>query len=190
VKQKVQLRQRGFSIPELLIAMTISAVLLLATMMALSASFSAFQKTTRTASTAVSSRVVLERIQTLIRTGIDFGPLPADPLTATISSDSLEISTGEGSWITLEWDASTQTLYWNQGEGSWPLLEGVTQVVAEGEDPITPFTLEFRDGRWLERAVIDLVVEDDETQRLQLDLDQSEPIRLIGSAMPRVMAWQ
>ncbi len=190
MSKNTRLRHRGFSIPELLIAMSISAVLLMATMMALSASFSAFQKTTRTASTAVSGRVVLERIQTLIRTGIDFGPLPADPLTRTITSDSLEISIGDGSWVTLEWDAATQSLYWNQDGGSWPLIEGVTQVVGEGEDPVSPFTLEYRDGRWLERAVIDLVVEDDQAQRLQLDVDQNDPLRLIGSAMPRVMAWQ
>ena len=66
----------------------------------------------------------------------------------------------------------------------------MTQVVGEGEDPVSPFTLEYRDGRWLERAVIDLVVEDDQAQRLQLDVDQNDPLRLIGSAMPRVMAWQ
>lgn len=185
-----RLKHRGFSIPELLIAMTISTVLLLATMMALSASFRAFQKTTRAASTGVSSRVVLERIQTLIRTGVDFGPLPADPLTTTISSDSLEISIGDGSWITLEWDASSQTLFWQDGGGSWPLLQGVSQLVAEGEEPVSPFTLEFREGRWLERAVIDLVVEEDEQQQLQIEGDRNEPVRLIGSAMPRVMAWR
>ena len=185
-----RIRKRGFSIPELLIAMTISTVLLLATMMALSASFHAFQETTRTASTGVSGRVVLERIQTLIRTGIDFGPLPSDPLASSMTSDSLEISTGEGTWITLEWDDETRTLFWNDGEGSWPLLEGVSQIVEEDGDPIPPFTLEFREGRWLERAVIDLVVEDDPQQNLQIERDQDEPIRLIGSAMPRVIAWQ
>ena len=183
-------RTRGFSIPELLIAMTISTVLLLATMMALSASFHAFQETTRTASTGVSGRVVLERIQTLVRTGVDFGPLPSDPLTTSMTSDSLEISVGDGTWITLEWDDATGTLYWNDGEGSWPLLEGVSQLVEEDGDRIPPFTLQFRDGRWLERAVIDLVVEDDPNQNLRIEGDQDEPVRLIGSAMPRVVAWQ
>ena len=190
MRNRIRLKQRGFSIPELLMAMTISTMLLLATMMALSASFDAFQKTTRTASTGVSGRVVLERIQTLIRTGIDFGPLPADPLTRTMSSDSLEISIGDGSWVTLEWDASTQTLFWSESGGSWPLLQGVSQLVAEGEDPVAPFTLEFRDGRWLERAVIDLVVEHDQQQRLVIEGDENKAIRLIGSAMPRVVAWQ
>ena len=70
MKQTV-LQRRAFSVPELLIALLISAMLLLATMMALSASFHAFQTTTRTVSTSVSGRIIIERLQSMVRSGVD-----------------------------------------------------------------------------------------------------------------------
>jgi len=180
----------GFSVPELLVALLISATLLLATMMALSASFHAFQSTTRTASTGLSGRVVIERLQTLIRTGVDFGPLPANPLDTTVSSDSIDINLGNGDWVTLRWDEASGALLWEADGDSWPLLEGVTQLPQGESSPISPFTLEFRDGRWLHRAVIDLVVEHDVSHDLQLEGDRNDQMRLIGSAIPRIVAWK
>ena len=182
--------RRGFSIPELLLALTISGTLLLATMMALSASFRAFQKTTRTVSSGVSGRVVVERIQTLIRTGIDFGPLPSNPLETTVDSDRLEINLGENDWVTLRWDEAEQSLRWEQDGDSWPLLEGVTQRPAGSEDPVPPFTLQFREGRWLNRAVINLVVADETGAPLAIEGPSAAETRLIGSAMPRISAWR
>ena len=91
MKQTV-LQRRAFSVPELLIALLISAMLLLATMMALSASFHAFQTTTRTVSTSVSGRIIIERLQSMVRSGVDFGPLPASPLDSVVSSNSIDIN--------------------------------------------------------------------------------------------------
>ncbi|MCH2134039.1 MAG: hypothetical protein MK116_09855 [Phycisphaerales bacterium] len=175
--------------PELLMALAISATLLLATMVALSASFHAFQATTRTASTGVTGRVVIERLQALVRAGVDFGPLPTNPLDTIVSSDSIDIDIGGGEWVTMRWDQATNSLMWEANGGSWPLLEGVTQIPPGESMPISPFTLEYRDGRWLNRAVIDLVVEHDEAHDLQVEGERSDPFRLIGSAMPRIAAW-
>tara|TARA_B100002051_G_C16702211_1_gene621660 strand:- start:265 stop:840 length:576 start_codon:yes stop_codon:yes gene_type:complete len=183
-------RQRaGFSIPELLIALTISVTLLLATMFALSVSFTAFQSTTRSVSTGVTGRILVERLQTLIRTGVDFGPLPGSPLDSIVSSDTISIDMGNGQWVTLRWDEPTEALYWEQNGDSWPLLEGVTQLPTGETTPIAPFTMEFKDGRWLNRAVIDLVVEHDDAQDMTIEGDRNDQFRLIGSAMPRVTAW-
>jgi prepilin-type N-terminal cleavage/methylation domain-containing protein len=189
-KPQQQRTRRGFSIPELLIALIISATLLLATMMALSASFQAFQSTTRTVSTAVSGRVVIERLQTMIRTGVDFGPLPSDPLDTIVTSNTIEIDVGAGHWITLRWDQPSNTLFWDDDGDSWPLLEGVTQIPDGATTPIPPFTLQFEDGRWLTRAVIDLVVEHDPSHDLTIEGNRNDLMRLLGSAMPRVAAWR
>ncbi len=180
----------GFSVPELLIALLISAMLLLATMIALDASFHAFQKTTRTVSTTVSGRIIIERLQAMVRSGIDFGPLPASPLDSIVSSDVIEINMGDDHWITLRWIESTSSLMWEDGPDSWPLLEGVTQMTPGSDSPVSPFTLEFKDGRWLHRAFINLVVQHDDAQDIQIEGDEISPLRLIGSAMPRLAAWE
>lgn len=183
-------RRSAFSIPELLIALAISATLLLATMMALGVSFQAFQSTTRAVSTGVTGRIVIERLQAMIRTGSDFGPLPGSPLDSIVPSDSISIDMGDGDWVTLRWDQLTETLLWEADGESWPLLEGVTQLPAGEINTIPPFTLEFKDGRWLHRAVIDLVVEHDDAQDIAIEGDRNDQFRLIGSAMPRVALWQ
>lgn len=180
----------AFSVPELVIALAISATLLLATMMALGVSFKAFQSTTRTVSTGVTGRIVIERLQAMIRTGVDFGPLPGSPLDTIVASDSIQIDMGDGEWITLRWDEATETLLWEDDGESWPLLEGVTQLPVGEVNPISPFTLEFKDGRWLNRAVIDLVVEHDDAQDISVEGDSNDQFRLIGSAMPRMASWQ
>ena len=189
MKSRQSRSRGGFSIPELLIALTISATLLLATMFALGVSFTAFQSTTRSVSTGVTGRILIERLQALIRTGVDFGPLPGSPLDSIVSSDTITINMGDGDWVTLRWDPPTETLFWEQDGDSWPLLESVTQLPPGEITPISPFTLEFKDGRWLNRAVIDLVVEHDEAQDITIEGDRNDQFRLIGSAMPRAAAW-
>ena len=105
--KRTRRRRTGFSVPELMIALLISAMLLLATMIALGASFHAFQSTTRTVSTTVSGRIIIERIQAMVRSGTDFGPLPASPLDSVVASNAIEIDMGDNHWITLRWDEST-----------------------------------------------------------------------------------
>ena len=138
----------------------------------------------------MTGRVVMERIQTLIRTGTDFGPLPGDPLQQTIESDRLDINLGENDWVTLRWDPTEESLRWERAGESWPLLEGVTQQLAGTGESIPPFTLQFVDGRWLSRAVINLVVADDIGETLMIERPAPLPTRLIGSAMPRISAWR
>ncbi|MBL0926864.1 MAG: prepilin-type N-terminal cleavage/methylation domain-containing protein [Phycisphaerales bacterium] len=68
--------RRGFSLVEMLIALTISATLLTAALVALDASFKGYERTSDSASTQVVTRIAMDRILGLIRTGTDFGPLP------------------------------------------------------------------------------------------------------------------
>lgn len=72
--------RRGFSLVEMLIALTITATLFTATLVALDAAFKGYKHTTEGASTHVVSRIVMSRIMTMVRTGTEFGPYPADPL--------------------------------------------------------------------------------------------------------------
>ena len=69
---------RGFSLVEMLIALAISAALLVATLVALQTSFRAYQVTTDQASTHAVGRLVVHRMTAMIRSGQDFRPLPSD----------------------------------------------------------------------------------------------------------------
>ncbi|MDP7030026.1 MAG: prepilin-type N-terminal cleavage/methylation domain-containing protein [Phycisphaerales bacterium] len=182
-------RRRGFSLVEVLVALAITVVLMIATMLALRASFETYRRSAERVSTNVSGRLVIERVQMMIRGGVDFGPLPATPTDAVVESDTLSVQAADGTWTTLRWDEPTATLRWEQGPDSWPLIEGATQLAGGVGDPIAPFRLQFRDGRWLTHATVDLVVDGQDVTTTELDLEDVPEMRFVGSAMPRRVAW-
>ncbi|MCH8210284.1 MAG: prepilin-type N-terminal cleavage/methylation domain-containing protein [Planctomycetes bacterium] len=183
--------RRGFNLIELLIALAITAALLSATMMALRASFMAYQSTTEVASTHTISRLVMHRMLALLRTGQDFGPLPLTPLDSIVDSNYIEFFTSNGQLITLDWVGVVggdvvNTLYVvltdeNGLETPYPLLEGVTSC---------NFTLEYELGYKLHRATIDMTIVPDDNMSVDLDGDNQLVIRLVASAMPRMIAYE
>ncbi len=178
--------RRGFNLVELLIALAITAALLSATMMALHASFNAYQSTTEVASTHTISRLVMNRMLTLLRTGQDFGPAPADPMDSIVDSNYIEFFTDDGQLISLDWVAADQTLYVVltdefDVETTYPLLEGVTDC---------SFTLEYELGYKLHRATIDMTIVPDDNMSVSLDGTNERVIRLVASAMPRMIAYE
>ncbi len=178
--------RRGFNLIELLIALAITAALLSATMMALRASFMAYQTTTEVASTHTISRLVMNRMLALLRTGQDFGPLPLSPLDSIVDSDFIEFFTDNGQLVTLHWVDADDTLYVvltdeNNVETPYPLLEGVTSC---------NFTLEYELGYKLHRATIDMTIVPDDNMSVTLDGDNQQVIRLVASAMPRMIAYE
>ncbi|MDP7070794.1 MAG: prepilin-type N-terminal cleavage/methylation domain-containing protein [Phycisphaerales bacterium] len=183
------LRRRGFSLVEVLIALAISVVLLLATMMALRSSFETYRRSAESVSANVSGRLIVERLQMMIRGGVEFLPLPNGPNSNSVDSDSISIQSADGSWTTVRWDAPTSTIRWEQGANSWPMLEGVTQLLGGAGLPVSPFRMRFRDGRWLTHATIDLVVDGNDVTSTDLDQEDVPEMRFVGSAMPRRVAW-
>ena len=178
--------RRGFNLVEMLIALAISAALLSATMMALHASFNAYQSTTEVASTHTISRLIMNRMLTLLRTGQEFGPLPADPTDTTVTSNYIEFFTTGGQLVTLDWVAPDQILYVVltdefDVETTYPLLEGVTAC---------NFTLDYEMGYKLHRATIDMTIVPDDNMSVSLDGTNVRVIRLVASAMPRMIAYE
>lgn len=180
-------RRRGFNLVELLIALSITAMLLTATMVALDASFMAYQTTTEQASTQTIGRMVMHRMLTMIRSGEEFGPFPASPLDRVVESDFIEIRLVEGGdVVTLEWREDDEALYYIIGAEEHLLLEGVLAVTdPDTGEKIPPFTLEYELGRTLFRATIDLTIRPDDNMDVEIDGDLAEPIRLVASAQPR-----
>lgn len=190
---------RGFSLIEVLIALTITATLLTATMAALDASFKSYKANSESAATNVVARIVMQRLTGMIRTGDSFGPYPANPiLTPNIQSNWIEFVafrdpvTGTERIIRLErrdgvgedgpfelW--YTVTTFVNgdfESEEEVPLLTGLNEVL---------FDMEYDVGPRLRRVTIDLIIQPEVGGDMAIGVGQLDTptIRLVASASPR-----
>jgi prepilin-type N-terminal cleavage/methylation domain-containing protein len=173
-------RRAGFSLVELLVALTISATLLTATMVALDVMFKRYTMISDTASTHVVARTVMHRILSMIRTGREFGPFPTDVLSPSqnpIVTDNIEFLSREDtaanlrevtrierrSSATIELNGETVQL---RGPFTiWLVVETTTNgVTTTRERPLLDgvanalFTLEYTPGPRLRRATVDLII--------------------------------
>jgi prepilin-type N-terminal cleavage/methylation domain-containing protein len=182
--------RRAFNLVEVMIAVAITAALLTSTMVALNASFVAYERTTEVASTHIVGRLSMDRMLTMLRTGQDFGPFPVSPVDRFVESNFIEFVTPGDDVLVIEWRPEDEALYIEIDGTAHLLLEGVTQRPdGDGGDVVAPFTLEYERGRHLYRATIDLVLVPDDNQSTALDADTVEILRLVGSAMPRNAAY-
>lgn len=192
--------RRGFSLIEVLISLTITGTLLAATMAALDASFKSYKATTEGASTHVVSRMVMNRIMAMLRTGTQFGPYPNDvldntqnPVTSTfvefLASDD---GAGHQRIVRIERRDATSAangpfeLWYRQVDmtngtqtaaDERPLITGVTEA---------SFILEYDVGPRLRRATVDLTIRPNDYQDARIGVNFEAPtIRLVSSTMPR-----
>ncbi len=192
-------RRRGLSLAEMLVSLAITSLLLTATVVAIDASFHAYAAAAESASTQVSTRMVVHRSLNLVRTGTAQGPLtqldhdtfggtmPAPTISGNdITSSYMILTDQDGNRITLEYRAADDTLYYTTDrtgtEVTQPLLGGVTACtfhLKRRRDASTDFI-------WvLERGSIDITVEPDVDATLGLEAGAGEPIRVITSTAPR-----
>ena len=189
--------RRGFNLVELLIALGITAALLTATLVALNASFRAYQATTEVASTHTVARLTMNRMMMMIRTGEEFGPYPTDPHDTTVFSDFIEFVTPEGDVMMLEFDEDSESLLVTVTDpvsgstATYTLLEGVLRQQESGGADLAPFTMTYEKGRNLYRATIDLLIKPDDNMSVSIEGDNSDQlIHLVASAMPRAAAFR
>jgi prepilin-type N-terminal cleavage/methylation domain-containing protein len=193
--------RRGFSIIEMLIALTITATLLTAALAALDASFKGYKQATDTASTNVVSRLVMHRMMSLIRTGRNFGPFPADVFDTTanpVRSTFVEFEafndpdTLKSRSVRLERRAATggrpgpfemwyvQKDFTNSTETASeerPLISGLTDL---------EFTLEYDIGPQLRQATVDMTVQPQDLKDTQVHSSiTANTIRFVSSVNPR-----
>lgn len=191
--------RRAFSLVEVLIALTITATLLTATMAALDASFKSYKANSESAATNVVARIVMQRLTAMIRTGDSFGPYPANPiLTPNIQSDWIEFVTfrdpaqGIERIIRLEARPAdgangpfelwyTLTIMVNgvfESSQEAPLLTGLNQVL---------FDLEYDVGPRLRRVTVDLIIQPETGGDMAVGVGRLETptIRMVASASPR-----
>lgn len=191
--------RHGFSLIEVLIALTITATLLTATMSALDASFKGYKATSESASTQVVARIVMQRITAMVRTGEDFGPYPLNPITTpNIQSDYIEFvsyrdpsadteritrlerreTDDESGLFELWYVVTTMTNGEESSSDEAPLLVGLQQL---------SFDMEYEVGPRLKRVTIDMIIDPDDLQDAQIATRLETPtIRLVTSAAPRM----
>jgi len=187
-------RTSGLSLVEMLVSLAITAMLLTATMVAIDTSFRAYAAAAESASTQTTTRLVVHKLLTLIRTSTAHGPLQADgsttpPVTLTgrtIDSHYMELVNAQGDLIRLEYRANEQMIYvtvtpfGGSVATTEPLLGGVSEC---------SFVLTRRlddAGVWvLERGSLDFTVVADDDASLQLEGHSSPPMRVVASTMPR-----
>jgi hypothetical protein len=186
----------------MLIALSISAMLLTATLGALDASWRSYKLTTESASTHVVSRIVVSRILTLVRTGTEFGPYPADVLNINQNPvpDNHEIEfiaeadrlAGNSNIVTridrraVRGQTGMYELWYSRLDNSSepatliderPMLRNVREAL---------FILEYAPGPRLIRATIDLTIEPNDDADMNIGVGGATPtIRLVASAVPK-----
>lgn len=199
-------RRRGFNLVEMLIALAITASLLSATMVALDASFMAYQSTTEQASTNVIARMVQNRIMACTRIAQEYGPFPSHPLINEIYSDLLELRLPSGQLIGFKFDAQTGILYfveYDSGDAfvaDHELLRGVVNLQDDADgtdddedgldpDQQPPFILEYELGRQLHRMCCHLVIQPDDVQHLDIEGNYDTTMTLDFCVIPRLSAY-
>lgn len=191
--------RHAFSMVEVLIALTITATLLTATMAALDASFKSYRANSESAATNVVARIIMQRLTGMVRTGESFGPYPANPLlTPNIQSDWIEfvsfrdpvagvervirLEAREGDAVTgpfeLWYTVSTFVNGEFESEEESPLLTGLNQVL---------FDMQYDVGPRLRRVTIDLIIRPETTGDAAISVGNLETptIRMVASAAPR-----
>ena len=194
-------RRGAFSLIELQIALAISAVLLTSTLVALDTMFKGYEVNADSASSHVVSRIAVNRVLALIRTGTDFGPMPGDVLDVDqnpLVSDNIEFvsardADGDPETITrIEYRyAGVGALHqsWGLGEdqpdlGFEPSGPGelwIVQIdVSSGNEQeflllrevrAARFVLAYNIGPTLERATMDITVEPAIPEDIKLESD-------------------
>lgn len=186
-------RRRGFSVMELIVALAISAMLLSASLVALDASFKAYQRTTEEASTHAVSRLAMHRMLALVRTAEWVGPLPESPLDQERHSDEITVRTRDGRTVNIRFDDEGDRLLLAVAsagdEGGEPeefeLLGGVSTRTLPDGSPVPPFRLQYEDGWRVTRVTVDLSIRPDAARTAAIAHESGEEIRLVGSASPR-----
>lgn len=194
-------RAAGLSLVEMLIALAITAVLLTATMVAIDASFQAYAAAAESASTQSATRMVINRLLTLIRTSTAHGPLLDDPSDtppvvlladgSTIQSHYIQLLNPQGDLIRIEYRNAAHASNPNE---LWLIIDPVgggpqqQQPIMGGVTACTFYTHRRidKDGVLvLERGSIDMTVVADDDASLALEGAELPPIRVIASTMPR-----
>ncbi len=187
--------RRGISLIELMISLMITAGLLVATAVAVNASFTAYSVNQQHADVMQRARTTLHRVTTLIRTNKAHAPLTPALVTSfaggyAVTDSQMEMYTLDDTLLALRHDAEARILYLSQDGTERPLLRYVDAFSIRMEPMRSQTSLRTGAGYdLLYRATVTLSVSapPDAT-----DVDEAHaPARvdLTASVIPRRNVW-
>jgi prepilin-type N-terminal cleavage/methylation domain-containing protein len=181
----------GFGLVELLVALSISATLLVATGMAVHASLMAYQVNQEQATLMNRCRVTLHRMLGEIRCTMLHQPLHhlSDFQNGQIIDDTglSMYPAGGASAYTYSWDADTQQLTCQIGSGSpHVLLDGVESFNIKLEPMKSPGSVKCD---LLKRATITMTVHTTSSSADSTETTGNQTVTLSSSVMPRRNVW-
>lgn len=196
--------QQGLTIVETLVAMTISAMLLAATAVAMDASFYAYAAAAESASTQASSRLMMQRTLALIRSSTFHDAYDPNNVNATLGEPAadpvkavgIQMLTNEEKLLKIWWQVNASYGDAFRGDVYYQLENNTPQIVlprveaqADANNAPYIFSLGSRsspDGLLLLRATIDLTIHhDNEALGLEANQSSGQPVRMVGSTIPR-----
>ena len=201
MKNSHRAHRRGFSLVEILVALTITATLLTATLGALDASFKGYKFITESASNNVVARIVVQRTTAMIRNGTNFGPYPDDVLDSTqnpLQSTFIEFETARndaaGTYQIVRIERRAATVAANGPYEAWYVLNNYLGGTLSNQDarPLISnlqafnFTLEYDVGPRLKAATMDMTVNPTGLRDSMISTDiASNSVRMVTSVVPR-----
>ncbi len=193
--------RRGFSMVEILVALTITATLLTATLAALDASFKGYRYITESASNNVIARIMMQRTTAMIRNGTNFGPYPDDvldsaqnPLTSTFIEFESARDDVAGTYQIVRLERRDAAVAENGPYEAWYVVQNYTAGTMTSQDarPLISnlqafsFMLEYEAGPRLRAATMDMTVNPTGLRDTMISTDvASDSVRMISSVVPR-----
>lgn len=185
----------GLVLVELMIALSISAALLVATAWAVDASIRAYQINQEQSALIQRARVALYHITTSIRTTSAHVPDSA-PARSDFTSGLVVADTGISMYdlnnqvLTYRYDAINQRLLAITGGKTYTMAEGVTSFSVKME-PMRSDESVRTGGAWdlLRRATVTLSVRNNSKTTVGGDSTGQQVLTLSASTMPRQNAW-
>ena len=206
-------RCAGLSLAEMLISLAVVAILLTAVTVALDASFRAYANAAESASYQSSTRMVTQRVLTLIRNGVAQGPLDDDVPDAEIHEapyaglgidvdDATFVGdTGTSNWLVLQmptgrfavlrYFATEQELRYFEFDGVVPTISDADWIPLLDQVTACEFTLRSRvmnnrnRDTVLRYATMRMTIQPAADTSLAVERGNAQPIQVIATTAPR-----
>ena len=193
--RRKQFVRRGVTILELLIALSISAMLLVATAVAVDACFRAYKNNQEESSLMQRARIVIDRITTVIRTTKAHQPdtpsAAANFLSGvTVTDSGIDLFDVNNVETIFRYDPPTQRILAIVGGKTYVLASGVTAFSIKME-PMRSAESIRTGGGWdlLQRATISMTVRTTGNTATATETTNTQAVTLSASVMPRQNTW-
>jgi hypothetical protein len=191
-----QYRRRGLGLPELLISLAITASLLTATAVALSASTKAYKVNEEQSSLIQRARLTLNRLTATIRVNRLHQPHTPAKLAqfaggTTVIDTGIDMYDGKSNTlVSFNYDSTTQRVIATVNNKPHILAEGVTQFQITLEPMRSPESIRTGGG-WdlLRRATIQMSIRTVARTAVSSETTGTQVITLTDAIMPRRNTW-